>query len=162
MSAARSQSVTLYVRGLQIDAQGGEGGIVNFVVRADQQNKGVWWRLRQHLANALFRAGDACHPGDHHGALRVVAQVVRAAALDDGLANGADRHVRQVWPLHSANGDAHYIAALVHEGVKRHYDGRLARGNGGFFGQEKGADDAHKYPITLKTATVSRDTGGAA
>lgn len=133
----------LHIRGLEIDAQSGEGGVVNLVVRAHQQHKGPWGRFRQHLANALFRAGDACHPGNNHRALRVVLRDVVGTSLNDGLPDAADQHVRQVWPLHSPNGDAHYMALLVHEGVKRHHDGQPAFDQAGVRGRQKCADDAH-------------------
>lgn len=131
------------VRGLQVDAQCGIGGVVHLVVRAQQQHEGAWRRLRQHLANALYRAADLCHPGDHGRGVRVVELLVPAAAVDDDLPERADAHVRQVWPLHGANGEAHYQALLIHEGVKRHHDGRPAAGHVGGLGRQGGAQDLH-------------------
>lgn len=60
----------LHLQGLQIDAECGEGGVVHLAVRTDQQHEGRWGRLRQHLAHALFRAGNLCHAGHRHGAPR--------------------------------------------------------------------------------------------
>ncbi len=136
-------SVLLHVRGLEIEAQCGEGGVVNLVVRAQQQHKGLWRRIGQHAAHALYRIADACNPGDDGGGLRVVLCEVPGAAVNDGLPKLAHKHVRQVWPLHAANGDAYYVALLVHEGVKRHHDGRPATADCEGFGWQKCADDAH-------------------
>jgi hypothetical protein len=133
----------LHVRGLEVDAQSGEGGVVNLAVRTQEQDKGVFGRLRQHLAHTLFRAGDLCHPGHHHSALRVVQLQVPATAVNDGLADRRDANAADVWPVHGADGDAHYQPLLVHEGVKRHHDGRAARDEIGSLGGKQGADDAH-------------------
>lgn len=113
----------IHIRGLEIDAQCGKGGVVNLVVRTQQKYKGVWGHLRQNLANALFSVGDICHPGNEYAALRIVLQVVGRASIDDSQPGCADTSIRQVWPIQCANGDAHYIALLVHDGVKRHHDG---------------------------------------
>ena len=154
----------LHVRGLEIDAQCGKSGVVNLVVRADQQHKGIWRRFCQHLAHALFRAGDACNTGNDNRALRVVLRPVSGTTVDDGLPDWANPDISEVWPLHSANGDANYIALLVHEGVKRHHDGRPAARDGGCLGGQKGADDAHggslvKNPIITPTIIVCMPAG---
>ena len=147
--------VRIEVRGLEIDAQCGKGGVVNLVVRTQQQHKGLWGRFRQHLAHALFRAGDACHPGHNHGALRVVSCQVAGTPVDDGLTKVADHNVRNIWPIHAANGDAHYMALLAHEGVKRHHDGRpVARQGGNFWGQ-KSADDFHGDFFVVRQKNVA-------
>lgn len=139
--------VTLLVRGLRIEAQAIEGGVVHLAVRAHQQHQGMFGRLRQHLANALFRVADACHPGQNHGPLWVVEPVVGAAACQDHLANSAESGVRYIWPRHDSLGQAHYNALFVHEGVKRHQDGRpVVKGFFGRGGQER-ADYAHGAPL---------------
>lgn len=131
------------IRGLQIDAQRGVGGVVHLVVRADQQHKGPWRRLRQYLANALYRVADACYPGYQHRAVRVVEVLVPGAALDDQAPNLAELHVRELWPLQGTDGEAHYQGLLVHEGVKRRHDGRLAADQVAGLGGQQGADDLH-------------------
>ena len=112
----------VHLRGLEINAQCGKGGVVNLDVRTQQKYKGVWERLRQNLANALFSVGDICHPSNEYATLRIVLQVVGRASIDDSQPSCADTSITQVWPIQCANGDAHYTALLVHEGVKRHHD----------------------------------------
>ena len=118
------RSVTLLVRGLEINAQSLEGGVVHLAVRADQKHKSVLGRLRQHLANALFRAADACHPSQHNGPLWLVERPVGSTPLEHQLTGRAEEGVRHIWPLHDAFGQAHYNSLFIHEGVKRHQDGR--------------------------------------
>ena len=131
----------IHVRGLKIHAKRGNGGVVNLVVGADQKHTGVLWRLRQHLANALFRAGDLCHPSNHHGPVRVVRVGMPSDSINDGLSHCGDTNALEVRPLHLSNGDAYYNAFLVHEGVKRHQKHRWFAIFSGRWGQ-KGADDS--------------------
>lgn len=157
-----SSSVRAHVRGLNIDAKCGKGGVVNLVVRAQQQHKGIWGRIRQHFANALFRAGDACHPSQDNQALRVVLSHVIAAPVNDGLPDLANPNVRNVYPLHTTNGDAHYIALLVHEGVKRHQDGRRIASNNRFLWWKKGTDDVHRVAPSGQSSNVTGQATTAA
>lgn len=113
----------IHVRGLVIDTQCREGGVINLVVRADQKHASAFGRLRQYLAHALFRAGDLCNPSNDHRALRVVQAHVQAKSVDDVLPNRADPHLAEVLPLNLPNGDAYYNPLLVHEGVKQHQHG---------------------------------------
>lgn len=119
-------SLRAYVRGLEIDTQLGECGVVNLVVRTEQQHEGFIGRIRQNVANALFRAGDRCHPSHDHNPVRVVEIVVGSTAVEHPLANVADPHVVEIWPIHGSNGEAYYQPLLAHEGVKRHQDSRPA------------------------------------
>lgn len=133
----------IHIRGIRIDAQCGEGGVVNLTVHAQEQHKSLWRRFRQHIANALFRAADACHPSQNHWPIRVVEQMVSPSSIEHGLPNGTQTNVRQIWPLHLSDGKAYYYPLLVHEGIKRHHDGRrvtsqLIRSCG-----EKSTDDLH-------------------
>lgn len=114
----------IHVRGLKIHAQCGKGGVVNLVVGADQKHAGMLGRLRQHLANALFSAGDLCHPSNHHGPVRVVRLGMGTSTVNDALANGADTDSVEVLPLNLPNGDSYYNALLLHESVKRHHNCR--------------------------------------
>jgi hypothetical protein len=114
----------IHIRGLSIQAQSGECGVVDLVVGAQEQHKGIWRRIRQHFANALFRAADACHPSQNHWPIRVVEHMVGTSSVKNSLPNRAPSNVRHVWPIHGANGDAYYKTLLTHEGVKRHNDGR--------------------------------------
>lgn len=160
-SSGQPASLALLVRGLRIDAQSVEGGVVNLAVRANEQHKGVFGRLRQHLANALFRAADACHPGQDNGPLWVVSSVVVGAAADNHLADLADDRVRYVWPRHYALGEAHYQPLLIHEGVKRHQDGRpvserFLRSCG-----QKRAEYVHADLSGLKNVIVDAEGGAA-
>lgn len=156
--ATQNASLTLLVRGLRIEAHGVEGSVVHLAVRANKQHQGVFGRLRQHLADALFRIADACHPSQHNGPLWVVEPVVGAAPRQDQLAHGAEPGVRYIWPRHDSLGQAHYNALFVHEGVKRHQDGRPVAG--GFFGQggQERADYSHAAPFAAdKTVLVLAD-----
>lgn len=144
----------LTTRGLVIDAQCGRGGVVNLVVHAEKKHKGVWRRGFQHLANALFRAADACHPSQNNRALRVVFIGVPATPADDLLTDSANAHVIEVWPRHTADGDAHYQAFLVHEGVKRKHDGAAAFSQGRWLGRKKSADGPHLEPAVFKEGTT--------
>lgn len=65
-------SIQVLVRGFEINIQRGKGGFVNLVARAHQQHASLWGRIRQNLANALFRAGDLCNLGNHNGPVQVV------------------------------------------------------------------------------------------
>lgn len=162
MSRTFNPLLRFHIRGLEIDAQCGKGSVVNLIVRANKKHEGAVGRLRQHIANALFCAADACHPSYDNGGLRVVLCDMPAASLNDGLPDRTDPNVRDVWPIKTANGDAHYIALLVHEGVKRHQDGRPVTRNGMKFWRQKSADDSHGgAPGVLSASTVS-DAGGAA
>lgn len=114
----------IHVRGLKIHAQSGKGGVVNLVVGTDQKHTGVLRRLRQHLANALFCAGDLCHPGHQGRTIRVVKFTVGADPINDAPTQGAGANVNEVWPLNLPNGDAYYNALLLHESVKRHHNCR--------------------------------------
>ena len=149
----------LTVYGLVIDAQATGGGIVHLTVRANEKQRGLMRRLLQHGANALFRAANACHPSHDNYALRVVAPMVIAQARNDRLAHSADTNVLQVRPIHCANGDAHYNTLLIHEGVENEQSGCLVRFQAKVLEQirivlrrQKGADDAHDFPISLKGA----------
>ena len=113
----------IHVRGLVIHPQCGERGVVNLVVRADQKHPTAFGRLRQHLANALFRAGDLCYPGNDDRALRVVQPHVACQGVDDVLPNRTDANAGEVWPLNFPNGDAYYNPLLLHESVKHHHKG---------------------------------------
>lgn len=117
-------SLALLVRGLRIEAQSIQHGVIHLAVCANEHHKGFLGNLRQHLANALFRAADACHPGQNHGPLWVVQPVVGSTPLQDQVSGRADGGIRYVWPLHDTLGQAHYNSLFVHEGVKRHQDGR--------------------------------------
>jgi hypothetical protein len=155
MNAARSQPLLrTLVRGLVIDAQAGDGGVVHLRVRAHQQHKGAWGRVRQHAANALFRAADLCHPSNNDCALRVVAGVVFSTPVDHDLPDGGDPDLVDVWPVHGADGDAYYHPFLVHEGVKRLHDGRPAVHQGRNLGRQIGADDLRA--IAPQTAEILR------
>lgn len=131
----------IHVRGLKIHAQSGKGGVVNLVVGTDQKHTGVLGRLRQHLANALFRAGDLCHPSNHHDPVRVVRLGVGTGAVNDALPHRADTDGIEVLPLNLPNGDAYYNALLIHESVKGHQKRRWLTVLSGRWGQ-KGADDS--------------------
>lgn len=147
----------IHVRGLKIHAQCGKGGVVNLVVSADQKHTGVLWRLRQHLANALFRAGDLCHPSNHHGPVRIVRIGMGTSTVNDALANGADPDSIEVLPLNLSNGDAYYNALLIHESVKRHQKRRWFAIFSGRWGQ-KGADDSCAQflsPVSLSKELVN-------
>lgn len=146
-----SPSVRLHVRGLQIDTQCGKGGVVNLIVRTDQEHKSIWGRLCQHIADALFRAGDACYPGNNNGALQVMLRQEAGAAVNDALPQRTDSDIFQVWPLYTANGDAYYIALLVHEGVKRHQNGRAAPRNAQDLWGQKSASNLHNYAPLIDT-----------
>ncbi len=168
LTASPAQSlVRLRIRGRVIDAQGGESGVVHLVVRTDKQHPRLLGRLRQHLANALFCAGDLCNPGHDHRALRVDALVVPGQTLDDQLTDLAHAHRRELVALNGPNGDAHYNALFVHERVEHHH-----KGIGGkllaVFGLQKRTDDAHGRPLQAAdfsnwdTVIVLPQQGGAA
>lgn len=152
--SGQHKSLTQLIRGLQIDAQSLEGGVVNLTARAHQQHHGMLGRLRQHLANALYRAADACHPGQHNGPLWVVEPVVGHAAAQHPVANRADAGVRYIWPRHDALGQAHYNSLLVHEGVKRHQDGRAVSNRFLQRCGQKAAEYSHADLSGLKNAIV--------
>lgn len=134
--------LSAYVHGLVIDAQGGKGGVVHLVIRADQKNTSAWGRLRQHMAHALFRAGDFCHPSYDKRAVRVVSRPVGRQPVDDVLPHLTHSHVVELAPLYLADGEAHYNALFVHESVKHHEDGRSNNRTVGA-GRQEGADDSH-------------------
>ena len=124
----QSTSLLAQVRGLEIHAESGEGGIVNLIVRADEKHCGMLGRLRQYLANAFFRAGDLCYPGNHNRSVRVVRVDMNTDPVDDGLPDCANSNLVEVIPLNLANGDAYYNALLIHESVKGHKQGHRFTG----------------------------------
>ena len=134
-----------HVHGLRIEAQHCGDDVIHLHVRADDQHQSLWGRLRQHIARALFRAGDLCYPGNHNNPLRVVQLVVGGTPSNDLLTHRADTHVREVWPLHLADGQAYYNGFLLHEGVKRHYDGRPARHQSTRARGQEAADDLQVF-----------------
>lgn len=157
----RAASMTLRVRGLQIDAECVEGRVIHLAVRAHEQHKGVLGRLRQHLAHALFRAADACHPGQNNGPLWVVEPVVGSTPLQHPMPDRTEGHIRYVWPLHDALGQAHYNSLFVHEGVKRHQDGRAVPENLLRRCGQKRAEYSHADLSGLKNAIVDVQGGAA-
>lgn len=108
----------LWVRGMKVDAQVRRNGVINLVVRAQEEDRGMLGRIRQHIANALFRAADLLHPGQDHHAIRVVEVVMRGKPVDDPLPHFRAPHVLKGWPLHEANRDADDEAFLVYEGIE--------------------------------------------
>jgi hypothetical protein len=156
-----TSSLTLLIRGLRIDAQSVEGGVIHLAVRAHQKHQSVFGRLRQHIANALFRAADACHPGQNNGPLWVVHPVVSNATVEHELANGTDPGVRYVWPLHAPLGQAHYNSLLLHEGVKRHQDGRAVSDRFLRRSGQKRAEYSHADLSGLKNVIVDVEGGAA-
>lgn len=144
-ATAQMPLLRLLVRGLEIDAERGEGGVINLAVRAQQHHQGLLRRLRQHLANALFRAADLSNPGQHNGGVRVIHRVVRSTSVQHKATDSIEPQVFEVWPLHTADGDAHYQALVVHEGVERHHDGRLVAGKFLDHSRQRCAHDAHGF-----------------
>ena len=130
----------IHVRGLVIHPQRGESGVVDLVVRADQKHATAFGRLRQHLAHALFRAGDLCYPGNDDRALRVIRRHVLAQGVNHPLADGADAHAAEVWPLNLPDGDAYYHPLLVHESVKHHQHSWLRKALHWLRGQKTAED----------------------
>lgn len=155
------RSVSLLVRGLRIEAEGFQGGVVNLAVRADQQHKGVLGHLRQHLANALFRAADVCHPSQNNGPLWVIERMVGGTPLEHHLTGRAEDGVRHIWPLHDALGQAHYNSLVVREGVKRHQDSRVVSERFLRRGGQKAAVYSHVDLSGLKSAIVDAEGGAA-
>ena len=105
----------LYVRGMILETHAADDGSTHIVSRRDQQHKSLGRRLRQHLANALFRAGDLCHPRHYHGPLRIVELHVSAAPVDDLAAYVAQPYVLERLARDAADGDTHYQTLLVNE-----------------------------------------------
>jgi hypothetical protein len=135
-------SLRVHVRGLEIDIQSRESGVIHLVIRAHEQDRSLVGRLRKYLADALFSAGDLCHTGNHQEAVRVVKFSVAKHAVDDGLANRRNHDATQIRPLHTSNGDAHYQALVVYEGVKKHGDMLFPFHEVTRFGAQECADDA--------------------
>ena len=117
---SEASSMLIHVRGLKIHAKCGKGGVVNLVVSANQKHAGMLGRLRQHLANALFSAGDLCNPCYQSGPIRVVKSSMGIDSVDNTQPQGAGSDINDVWPLNLPNGNSYYNAFLVHESVKRH------------------------------------------
>lgn len=136
-------SVTLLVRGIEIrawcaDIENLKGRVINLCAGAQKNHAGFIWRIRKYVAHAFFRAGDLCHPSHNGCALRVVDAVVTSSSLNDSLTDRRHHHVGQVWPLYFAFGKAHYQPLVLHERVKRDYDGREIHAGHGF-GWQKAA-----------------------
>lgn len=137
------RSLQIFIRGQVIDVQSRESGVVYLVARANQQHGGLVGRLRQYLANALFRAGDLCDTSNHNQPIRVVQRHVPPHAVNDGLTNLGDDNVIEVEPIYTADGDAHYQALVLYEGVKEHGDRIFPTSEIAGFVRQEGADDSH-------------------
>lgn len=157
----QTNSLSILVRGLRIEAKCVEGDVVHLAVRANEQDESLWGRLRQHLANALFRAADACHPGQDNGPMWVVERMVGCTALENLLANRAEDGTRYIWPRHDALGNAYYQTLAIYEGVKRHQDGRPVSKRWLRLRGQKRADYSHVDPSLLKGAIVDHEGGAA-
>ncbi|MGA4100976.1 hypothetical protein ACI2S5_08385 [Ralstonia nicotianae] len=139
---AEKSLLRVWVRGLVIDAQVRRDSVVHLRIRAQKEDCGLMGRIRQHLANALFRCADALHAGQDHHAVRVVEDVVGREAADDLLPDGRAPNVVQGWTLNGADRDTQHQAFLVYEGIEDKQLGtpaELVVMSGG----KEGADDAH-------------------
>lgn len=117
----------LFTRGIRIEAYYGHGGAVNLAVRRQHQHKGLWRRLRQLLAHALFRAGDIVYQGHAHNALRVMHGHLGDAPPNDLTPNVRHLDAREVWPFpggDAPDSKAHYLPNAAHECSASGYDGR--------------------------------------
>ncbi|QKL69770.1 hypothetical protein HI806_09145 [Ralstonia solanacearum] len=145
MTRAPSPITTLLsarVRGLVVNAEVRRDGVVHLRVRTQKQDCGLIGRIRQYLANALFRAADALHPGQNHNAVRVVETVVSGEAADDLVADRGTLHIVKGWTVNSADRNAQHETFLAYEGIKNEKLGPPADVlvvSGG----KEGADDAH-------------------
>ena len=126
-----------------VDAQRREGGVVHLAGAAHQQHQCMWWRFRQHLAHALRRAACLCDPGHHDIAVGVVSPVVVAAAVQHGLAYGADDKAIEAVGGERALQQADDEALVLVEGVQGHHDGLAPVGQLFRRCGKGGADDAH-------------------
>lgn len=135
-------SLTAHLRGRVVQAKCGKSGVIHLVIGAEQKHSSPFGRLRQHVSNALFRAGDLCNPSQHNGFARVVRSVVPGERINDVPAGLTDLCTPEIRPLYLAGGDAYYNAFLVHEGVKHHNEGWLVKAFD-LLRRKKGADDGH-------------------
>ncbi len=151
--------VRILFRGTVIDVQPTERGVVDLVVRADQQYRSAGRRLLQYIAHALYRAGDLLNPRDYNGLPRVVQRVVGGQTLHNGHSDRADAYVLNRLPVHLPNGDASYKAFFAYEGVEDKKLGLLGAAAAGFSqdlpdtlgrrgnGLHEGAGGDHASPI---------------
>lgn len=119
-------------RGMQIDAEAGEGRVINLTVRADKQHGSAWRCLLQYLANAIYRAGDLLNPRDHKGLPRVVVRVMNSHTVDYGQANSPSFYIVNRLPVRLPNGDASYQTFFFYEGVENKKLGLLGSVSAGF------------------------------
>jgi hypothetical protein len=111
----------MQVRGLEIDMQCRKGGVVDLIVRADDQEAGLVRRFAQKVAGALYRVGDALHSREYdRRGVRVVELMVLQQLIGDLQAGGRQPQIIERGATDLANGDTHYDTAVVYEGVKHH------------------------------------------
>lgn len=130
------------VRGLVIDAKVRRDRVVDLRVSAEEKHSSLVGRIRQHLANALFRCADALHPSQDKRAFRVVELVMGSQPANDLVADRGALHIVKGWSLNSANRDPEHEVFLAYEGVENEKLGPpsdVLVVSGG----KEGADDVH-------------------
>ena len=144
------------VRGLVIDAEVRRDRVVDLRVSAEEKHSGLIGRVRQHLANALFRCADALHPGQDNRAVRVVELVMGSQSANDLVADRGALHVVKGWTVNPANRDPEHEVFLAYEGIKNEKLGTptdVLVVSGG----KEGADDAHVASLNgVGTVQVER------
>lgn len=149
----------LRTQGLEIDIESGESSVVDLVVRAQQRHSTAIGRFGQYIAHTLRRAANACDPCDDQRPLRATEVMVGGQIPQYPLTKLG--HVNIVERLCSgrANGETHYNALALYEGVKHRQDDLLAR----FVplgGWGESGNDLHKVDLNTfqgKTVIVEPD-----
>jgi len=157
MNKPDTSLLRLHIRGLEIDAQSGESGVIDLIVRTDDKQRTVIGRISQNIANALYRIADGLNSRKHDElGLRVIQFMVISNTRNDPLTNFANESIVRRWPRNLANGDANYDIPVVYEGVEGHQQNLRPVAN--FLLRESGdkcTDNAHKS--SPKTFIVLQD-----
>ena len=117
---SRSPSlVRIRIRGLEIDVECREGGIVHLRVRAHQQHSGIFWRLLERLAHTFWRAQPGSDADHKERCVGEVAIHMIGQDLDHLLSHGAELDVfERLAMTYVADGDANDQTFCINEGIE--------------------------------------------
>lgn len=111
--------MSIFTRGLVINIQRRESGVIYLVVSAEKNQKTPLRRMLKYIADTLFSIADRLHPRKYDGrGLSVIKTVVIGPSADDPLSGFGQRYIAECLPTHAANGDTDYETFLIYEGVK--------------------------------------------
>ncbi len=117
---ASTNVLSVFVRGVVVDIQCRLDGSVFIAARQEKKQKTAWLRLKKFMADMLYILADRVHPRKYHAPGLEIIQPT--ALLPSSDCPSPVRHIEELLPIFSHNGDAYYETLLVIEGFKRRDD----------------------------------------